>query len=154
MVFRNTTHQSQGWCSKTPGIIAKIKGYLRRRYSKWACDRTIEQLGNGCETSEVKIPSDVPTCKKNLFAWLSDSVAHFNSNEHTEGIVHCWDTAQLSRAWETSVRTRCESAFFNMGKPGGEPLADSIFLKVPILKGHGPCNDVLVVEQEVGVRMF
>ena len=83
------------------GVIAKIKGYLRNRYGKWACDATIAQLGEDVAAADVKIPSDVPTCKRNLFEWLSASVDHFNQNAKN-GIVHCWEQTTLLTAWESS----------------------------------------------------
>ena len=86
------------------GIIAKIKGFLRKKYSKWVCDLTVQQLGDGVEISKIKVPSDVPTCRKNLFVWLSESVDHFNTPEQKAGVVHCWKETNLLRAWEPTVQ--------------------------------------------------
>ena len=84
-------------------IIAKLKGVLRKCYSKWACDFTMEQIGNGIEPSNIKIPSDVPTCRRNLFEWLSKSVDHLNETEKA-GMVHCWEKTNLLKAWEHKVQ--------------------------------------------------
>ena len=86
------------------GIIAKIKGFVRRRYCKWACDLTVAQLGADDDVSKVKIPSDERTCKKNLFEWLSQSVDHLNTNDKESGILHCWEATKLLRAWESKVQ--------------------------------------------------
>ena len=41
------------------GVIAKIKAILRKSYSKWAVDLTVEHLNKGGAPSEVKVPTDV-----------------------------------------------------------------------------------------------
>ena len=46
--------------------------------------------------------SDVPTCKKNLFEWLSVSVDHLNNNK--AGVRHCWEQTLLLKAWERNVQ--------------------------------------------------
>ena len=82
------------------GIIAKIKGLLRRLYGRWACDATVSQIKGGVEPKDVKIPADVKTCRKNLFLWLSQSVDSLDK----AGVVHCWKSTDLLRAWEREVQ--------------------------------------------------
>ena len=43
------------------GIIAKLKGKLRAHYSGWVISLTRDQLENGIQPEEVKIPMDIPT---------------------------------------------------------------------------------------------
>jgi hypothetical protein len=82
------------------GIIAKIKGLLRRFYGRWACDQTVSQIKGGAEPKDVKIPADVKTCRKNLLIWLSQSVESLDK----AGVIHCWKSTQLLRAWEREVQ--------------------------------------------------
>ena len=82
------------------GIIAKIKGFLRRLYGRWACNCTIYQMNAGTVPEEVKIPADVKTCRKNLCIWLSQSVDESDKS----GVVHCWESTKLLRAWEREVQ--------------------------------------------------
>ena len=60
------------------------------------------QLGAGKVAGEVKVPSDIPTCKTNLFKWLSLAVDELNKDP--AGIVHCWKETELLRAWEGAVQ--------------------------------------------------
>ena len=53
--------------------------------------------------SGVKVPSDVPTCKMNLFRWLSKSVDYVNDKDQ-EGIIHCWAQTELLCAWDSSTQ--------------------------------------------------
>ena len=55
------------------GIIAMIKGILRKLFGIWARDLTISQLNSGTAPSDIKLPSDVPTCKMNLCKWLAQA---------------------------------------------------------------------------------
>ena len=57
------------------GVIAKIKGALRKLYGKWVVDLTIEQVAQSVPAEEIKVPADVVTCKLNLFRWLSQACA-------------------------------------------------------------------------------
>ena len=111
------------------GIIAKIKAILRRSYGRWVVALTQEQIKGvrrppieprpsapnqpplsshlshptaGVKPEDIKIPADVPTCKKNLFLWLSESVAQLNKDK--PAIAHCWESTQLLRAWERDVQ--------------------------------------------------
>ena len=84
------------------GIIAKIKGILRRLYGAWVVMITQEQIKAGVKPEEIKVPMDVPTCKKNLFKWLSESTNVLNNDK--TGIVHCWESTKLLRAWEREVQ--------------------------------------------------
>ena len=92
------------------GIIAKIKGVLRKYYGKWAVNLTVEQLNTGKDPSEIRVPSDVPTCKKNLFIWLSRSVTELNSLERST-MTHCWDSTDLSQAWNSDMQDEALSKY-------------------------------------------
>ena len=65
---------------------------------------------------QVTVPSDVPTCKTNLFKWLSAAVDELNKDG--TGILHCWTKTKLLRAWEGPVQAeaarRAEELFPNM----------------------------------------
>jgi hypothetical protein len=63
----------------------------------------VEQLKAGKDPSEISIPSDVPSCKENLFRWLSTLVTEINSLPSST-ITHCWESTQLSRAWDVAVQ--------------------------------------------------
>jgi hypothetical protein len=84
------------------GIIAKIKGVMRKLYGTWAVFLTQEQIKKGVNPNEIKVPADVQTCKKNLFEWLSQSADKLNSDK--AGIVHCWAQTKLLQAWERTVQ--------------------------------------------------
>ena len=53
------------------------------------------------------MPADIPTCKKNLFEWLSETVSLLNQDK--EGVVHCWEKTLLMRAWERKVQVEASS---------------------------------------------
>ena len=82
------------------GIIAIIKGILRRLYGRWACDLTVAQFKAGVQPGDIKIPSDVQTCKRNLFEWLSQCVSEIDCSR----VSHCWEQTELLRAWERLVQ--------------------------------------------------
>ena len=42
------------------------------------------------QPEEIKIPADVPSCKRNLFSWLSEIIDDMNTNPAR--IIHCWET--------------------------------------------------------------
>lgn len=84
------------------GIIAKLKGKLRTLYGSWVCNLTQQQLRGGTKPEDIKVPADVPTCKKNLFEWLSLGVAQLN--EDKAGIVHCWEKTDLLKAWDRATQ--------------------------------------------------
>ena len=50
----------------------------------------------------MKLPNDVPTCKRNLLGWLSSSVDHFN--ECKSAVVHCCESTKLLQAWDKRVQ--------------------------------------------------
>ena len=75
---------------------------MRRMYKSWVISLVTAQLGAGKQVGEVKVPSDVPTCKTNLFRWLSQAVDELNKDP--AGIVHCWEETKLLRAWEGAVQ--------------------------------------------------
>ena len=80
------------------GIIAKIKGKLRTLYGKWVVGLTQEQIKQGVSHEKINIPADVPTCKKNLFQWLSLTVSLLNNDKNS--VAHCWAQTDLLCAWE------------------------------------------------------
>ena len=84
------------------GIIAKIKAILRRFYGAWVVELTQMQIKSGVEPKDIKIPTDVPSCKKRLFEWLSQSSTELVKDK--EGIIHCWAQTELLRAWTSSVQ--------------------------------------------------
>ena len=45
----------------------------------------------------MDIPHDLPTLRRNITEWLSQSVKHMNQSD-SAGIVHCWE--KLLAAWE------------------------------------------------------
>ena len=46
------------------GIIAKMKGLLRRYYGAWVVELTQAQIKAGTEPKDISVPADVPTCKR------------------------------------------------------------------------------------------
>jgi hypothetical protein len=97
------------------GVIAKLKGIVRRMYNSWVISLVIAQLKFKA-AEQVTVPSDVPTCKTNLFKWLSAAVDELNKDG--TGILHCWAKTKLLRAWEGPVQAeaarRAEELFPNM----------------------------------------
>ena len=89
------------------GIIAKIKGKLRKLYGSWVIKLTQEQILKGIAPEAIKVPADIPTCKKNLFEWLSETVSLLNQDK--EGVVKCWEKTLLLRAWERKVQVEASS---------------------------------------------
>ena len=85
------------------GVITTIKAFLRKQYGEWAVGETVNQLDSGIPVSEIKIASDVPSCKRNLFGWLSESVSHMNLMCRV-GMVRCWEKTKLLQAWNHDVQ--------------------------------------------------
>jgi hypothetical protein len=88
------------------GIIAQIKGFLRRLYGRWACDLTIDQLTSGTKAEEIAVPTDVPTLKKLLVEWLSRSVAEANKDKSRAR--KCWEATTLLDAWDRKVQAEAK----------------------------------------------
>ena len=93
----------RGWCLKTPGGFERGLDLIKQ---------TVDQLDSAKDPSEIKIPADVPTCKKNLFRWLSEVCAEMNSTAGSN-ITHCWEKTKLTKAWEhlvqlTRLRLACD----------------------------------------------
>ena len=86
------------------GIIATVKGILRTLYGRWACELTVAQLEGGSAPGHVKIPNNVKTCRLNLFTWLSEAAVRMRDEKGVRGIIHCWGSTQLLRAWENGVQ--------------------------------------------------
>mmetsp|Transcript_24697 Transcript_24697/g.53271 ORF Transcript_24697/g.53271 Transcript_24697/m.53271 type:complete len:211 (+) Transcript_24697:158-790(+) len=84
------------------GIIAKRKGLLRALFGRWACDLTVSQLKANVQPDAVNIPTDVPTMKRQLMEWLSSTVNTMNNDK--AGVIHCWETTQLLKAWDRQVQ--------------------------------------------------
>lgn len=84
------------------GVIAKLKAIVRRMYNSWVIGLVTAQLKAGKPAGEVKVPAGDPTCKTNLFRWLSLAVDELNKDP--AAIVHCWEETQLLRAWEGPVQ--------------------------------------------------
>ena len=88
---------------------------VRRMYNSWVISLVISQLKFKA-AEQVTVPSDVPTCKTNLFKWLSAAVDELNKDG--TGILHCWTKTKLLRAWEGPVQAeaarRAEELFPNM----------------------------------------
>ena len=68
----------------------------------------MEQLNRGVATENIKIATDVPTCKTNLFKWLSDTVAEMMADCQAN-MKKAWDHTKLSRAWEHEVQVEAVS---------------------------------------------
>lgn len=114
--FKNFVEQKYPWirlifvpASCTPvaqpmdaGIIAKLKGKLRKQYGAWAVKFTQDQLSAGIKPEEVKLPTDIPTCKKNLMEWLSSTVDQLNADK--SGVAYCWEQTGLLKAWDRPVQ--------------------------------------------------
>ena len=71
------------------GIIAKFKAFVRKCYGRWACNLVTSQLfGEGVvQPNQVDIPHDLPTLRRNITEWLSQSVKHMNQSD-SAGMVH------------------------------------------------------------------
>jgi len=108
------------------GIIAKVKAMLRKMYGRWACDLTVAQIEGGSQPEYVKIPNNVKTCRLNLFAWLTKAADLMCEQEGVRGIVHCWESTQLHRAWEKGVQQEAAR------------MADVLFGRdaLPVLQGR------------------
>ena len=81
------------------------------------------------------MPSDVPTCKNNLFKWLSQVVDQLNQD--TSRVLHCWEETQLLRAWERIVQIEASSR------------AKEIFPKLvtaQLVEDHAAAEDVAAAE--------
>ena len=83
------------------------------------------QLKAGKPAGEVKVPAGDPTCKTNLFRWLSLAVDELNKDP--AAIVHCWEETQLLRAWEGPVQVeaagKVNKLFPNLSR-GDDPPTD------------------------------
>lgn len=106
------------------GIIAKIKGLLRRAYGRWACELTVSQIKGGTPPKEVKIPADVKTCRMNLFCWLSQCVDLLDK----EGVIHCWKATDLLRAWDKDVQVEASKRVVELF--GKDPDAAGVVIDV------------------------
>jgi hypothetical protein len=93
------------------GIIAKIKGFLRGCYGRWATRLTILFLGAGNAPSAMKLPLDKQSMVTNLIMWLCRAREHFNGNEaQLQGMRNCWAKTRLPEA----MTVRCFTALFDM----------------------------------------
>ena len=138
----------QGGAVRLGGIIAKIKAILRRHYSKWAVDLTVEHINSGGDASEVRVPSDVKTCKKNLVRWLAAAFTEMNESFQST-VVHAWDETELSRAWEKQVQTealvKASSLFPNLATVnggGGSQMATVVSIGARPVPAEDPTNEL------------
>ena len=72
---------------------------------------------------------DVPTCKRNLFSWISQAIDELNTD--AAGIAHCWESTELLRARDRSVQVEAmmkkEELFPNLvPTPAPDPVAASL----------------------------
>ena len=94
----------------------------------------------------VTVPADVPTCKTNLFKWLSAAVDELNKDRAGAGIVHCWEKTKLLRAWEGTVLAeaarRAEELFPNLSDGDFLPAdfkedEEAGFMGLPFIQPEG-----------------
>jgi hypothetical protein len=121
------------------GIIAKIKAIMRKFYGTWVCELTQDQINNGIEPSLIKVPNDVPTCKLNLFEWLSKTVEQLNIDPAC--VAHCWESTLLLSAWEHKVQVeaskKAAELFPNLAgaDPPSEEDRDAGYMGMPFVNG-------------------
>lgn len=85
------------------GIIAMIKGLLRKYYGSWVVSLTRHQLEEeGKSPSEIKIPNDVQTCKQNLTRGLSTTVYNIDESK----VSHCWQNTGILKAWTPNIQQK------------------------------------------------
>jgi len=84
------------------------------------------------------VPSDVPTCKKNLFHWISSTVDELNKD--MAGVRQCWASTGLLQAWERSVQVeaagKLAQLFPNMFPKEQFDAADPRFNPFPASTAH------------------
>ena len=82
----------------------------------------------GNVSPRIKVPADVATCKSNLFTWLSELVDEMNMNK--DGVIHCWKSTGLLRAWEGEVQLeaagRVAELFPNLDPADAQCTADVV----------------------------
>ena len=111
------------------GVIAKMKGLLRKRYCTWVTDLVQRQLMAGTPPSEIRVPTDEVTSKTNLFRWLGEIVGDMNTLYHSS-ITSAWEEekTELLSAWDKAVQVeavqRCYEIFPNLVR--GEPLHQDV----------------------------
>ena len=127
------------------GVIAKLKGIVRRMYNSWVISLVTAQLKIKA-AEHVTVPADVPTCKTNLFKWLSAAVDELNKDRAGAGIVHCWEKTKLLRAWEGTVLAeaarRAEELFPNLSDGDFLPAdfkedEEAGFMGLPFIQPEG-----------------
>ena len=125
------------------GVIAKLKGIVRRMYNTWVISLVTAQLKIKA-AENVNVPADVPTCKTNLFKWLSAAVDELNKDR--AGILHCWEKTKLLRAWEGTVQAeaarRAEELFPNLSDGDFLPAdfkedEEAGFMGLPFIQPEG-----------------
>ena len=102
------------------GIIAKLKGLLRKKYGTWVLELTVGQLKDGIKPEAVTIPTDVPMCKKKLLEWLSAVVVELNQDK--KGVAKCWESTSLLKAWDHEVQVEASTKLAELF-PNREGLA-------------------------------
>ena len=117
------------------GVIAKIKGRLRGKYSAWGCQRTCEQLTDGKRPEDVQIAADVQTCKKNLTRWLGEIREDMNAGAAKVAVRQMWVKTKLMGAWQRDKQIaatrklkelfpQMDSTDYYVQVDGGVPLRD------------------------------
>ena len=77
------------------GIIAMIKGLLRKYYGAWVVSLTRQPLEEEDKSpSDIKIPNDVQICKQNLTRGLSLTVYNIDESK----VSHCWENTGILKA--------------------------------------------------------
>jgi hypothetical protein len=103
------------------------------------CELTQDQINNGIEPSLIKVPNDVPTCKLNLFEWLSKTVEQLNIDPAC--VAHCWESTLLLSAWEHKVQVeaskKAAELFPNLAgaDPPSEEDRDAGYMGMPFVNG-------------------
>ena len=98
-----------------PGAMTSCSRCARSRYRLYTVFQHASRCRPACSQRER------PTCKENLFKWLSTTVDELNKNK--QGVAHCWETTRLLRAWDREVQVEAAAKlaqlFPNLNAVGG-----------------------------------
>mmetsp|Transcript_33951 Transcript_33951/g.107875 ORF Transcript_33951/g.107875 Transcript_33951/m.107875 type:complete len:207 (-) Transcript_33951:19-639(-) len=89
------------------GIIAMIKGEMRRLFSSWSLTHVLDQLNKGVANCDIFLDLSLPTMKKNIVMWASAAMAYMDDKR--DKIIHCWEKTGLLAAWEHGVQVEAAS---------------------------------------------
>ena len=84
------------------GIIAKIKGWVRKLYGRWATRFTVFFMGAGGDPAKMKLPLDKQSMVCNLVLWLC--YARTGLNAKTASMAACWQKTKLTDALKPAVQ--------------------------------------------------